>query len=246
MNWYKKSQQQSFDFLKGLNLRQIPIEETSEYQNLIQKNIQLLRKLIDSCQSFQEAINALKTYGFKFKIIKDIISVEIENKIYIINDIPEIKDPYDWIWSINDWNLDNYVDSQNYNEEFWEYPQIVYHATTEEKWSQIQLIGLKVKDESRGIDNRSTGAAIFTSDNPDDIEPYGNVVIEINTPKMKADGYMPEVSKEGPIITAEQREALAHMIGLDDFYVEIGDAGIRPNTIIFFKNIPAQYLRRIG
>jgi len=58
---------------------------------------------------------------------------------------------------------------------------------------------------------------------------------------MKKDNYMPEVSREEPIINANKRESLAHQIGLKDFFVET-EHGISPTTIIFFGNIPPKYL----
>jgi len=247
MNWYKKAQesQEDLPFFKDIPKRKsTPIEQTEQYQQLLEKTPSVLQDLLDNCSNLKEAIKILKLYKFKFKIMKDVIIVYIDNKTYIIDDALTMKDAVEWVWSLYDRYLDDYIDYKDFNQEFWKNPDYVYHATTPESWQVIKKEGLLKKDRSRGINNRSTGSAIFTSYDIEEINSYGNIVIEINTPLMKSEGYMPTVSKEIPIVEYEKREALAHLIGLEDFSSDI-EHGISPSTVIFYDNIPVKYLRLV-
>jgi len=244
LDWYKLAINQQKDFPFYKQIQPIPIEETEQYKKSIPKTKDSLEEILADCQNISEAIQILKKYNFSFKIIEDIVVVNLD-KPYILDSLwLNLKDPHEWIWSLYDSQLDKYVNYPEFNEEFWNNPFPVYHATSEENWNLIQKTRIDQRDKTRGIENRSTGSAVFTSDNPDDIEPYGNVIIEINTKQMKQDGYMPTVSKEEPIEEAEKREAIAHMIGLEDFYAEV-EQGISPTTIIFFGHIPSKYLRKL-
>jgi hypothetical protein len=118
---------------------------------------------------------------------------------------------------------------------------VVYHATSSENAESIMREGLAETDDTRGIANRSTGSAVFTSESPDDISAYGDVVIAIDVGAMQADGYMPYVAKEEPIEEQQWKESLAHQLGLEDYYWEV-DSDISPTTLIFYGAIPAKYL----
>jgi len=242
MNWYKKAQQHDFSFLKDIPVQSIPsLEEREDARPYFKKDTKSLRDIVEyQAHNLSELISILERFKFPYKKINDVIFVETEDGNYIVDDMMDLKKPIDWIWGI--WDVDPYIEWPNFNENFWDSPQIVYHATSDENLDTIMKRGLMVRDRSRGMGNTQTGMAIFTSENPDDIDAYGERIIEINTSLMKQDGYMPEVSRESPIIEAEKREALARMIGLDDFFVEI-EAGISPSTIIFYDNIPTKYLR---
>lgn len=130
------------------------------------------------------------------------------------------------------------------DEEFWKHNLqgfVVYHATPEENIESIMANGLEEMDKTRGIENRSTGSAIFTSDNPHDIDSYGSVIIEINVGAMQADGYMPHVAHEEPIQEKFGKERLANQIGLEEFYWEV-ESGIAETTYVFYGAIPPKYL----
>ena len=257
MNWYKKAQQEQFGFLENMPIQQKPnIEDSEEYQKLFDNaNIDLEEDLEYNAHNYNELANILNRHKVEWEKINfpkadPIIRLEYQKKPYIITDFesPQLEDPREWIYDIYDYHLDEYIPSQDFNEDFWNgvtKGSTVYHATTEENKDSILKEGLRLEDRTRGINNRYTGNAIFTSDNPDDISSYGDVVFEINLGQMKADGYMPQVSQEGPLESAEQRNSLAYLIGIDniDFSSEYEGEGIYPTTVVFFDNIPAKYLR---
>jgi len=242
MNWYKKSQQEYFGFYNNIS-KQKPVqkEEGEEYQRLVKRTPALIQSLISQCQDLNEAVKVLKVYQFKVKIINDIAAVKIDGQPYIVDEMLNLKDPYDWIWTVPSHRLDEYVTYPLFNEKFWQNPVEVYHATTPEYLPHIQTNGLKPMDKSRGIENKGTGPAIFTSENPDELESYGDVLLRIDTLKMKQDGYMPEVDQELPVTEANKRDALANIIGMDDFQTEV-EQGISPYTIVFYGNIPPKYI----
>ena len=64
---------------------------------------------------------------------------------------------------------------------------------------------------------------------------------------MKADGYMPEVSMEGPIEDALQKKKLGEMVGIPEYYPEqeYNSEGLYTTTVIIYGNIPPKYLKRL-
>jgi hypothetical protein len=131
-----------------------------------------------------------------------------------------------------------------FNKDFWEYPPLVYHGTDNLKG--VLKSGLEPRSETRGINNRSVGAAVFTTQDLELAKDYsygpdGGVVI-INTKQMKQDGFTPFVSQEPEILENELLGALAHRIGLGDYFPEESSDMVTPDTVIFYKLIPAKYL----
>lgn len=255
MNWYKKSQQQTFDFYKDIpQSTPKPIEESLEYKSLDIRSRSVFQELLDEVHGRSDLMRLLKMYGLKWKQIdfseEAIITLVLGSNLYIIDDLenPALKEATEWLWDISNYGrLDNYMPSEDFSKNFWDdlgNNSVVYHATTEENKDSILRNGLGVRDKTRGINNRSTGAAIFTSDNPDDISSYGDVIFAINLSQMKRDGYMPEVSREGPVEEVERLESLAHKIGVEGFSAsESNDSeGLYPSTIIIYSDVPAKYL----
>lgn len=121
----------------------------------------------------------------------------------------------------------------------------VYHATSRENAEFIMKDGLMTMDESRGLSNNSTGPAVFTSENSDDIDSYGEVVFEIDVGAMQYDGYKIPVSREEPIEEQELKHKLAFNLELDDYYWEV-DSDMSPTTLIFHGPIPAKYIKIYG
>lgn len=166
---------------------------------------------------------------------------------YVIDDFdnPSLEDATSWVSQIYDHNLDSYLTMPE--EKFWENigsSYIVYHATQEQFKDDILKHGLQPKNESRGISNRGTPAAVFASDDPEQVASYGTLVFAIDMGKMKADGYMPPVNQEEPYAEAMQREAIGSRIGLIDYHPddELYSEGIWASTVVIFGPIPPKYL----
>lgn len=169
-----------------------------------------------------------------------------DGETYIIDDFenPRMREAYQWVWDLSDWELEEYAPSPDLNKEFWESGGRVYHGTTVENWQQIQKDGgLDMRDETRGLTNRGTGQAIFTSYNPHDTSYYGEVTLAINVDQMIADGYTPRVQREGPIDEAMQRRSIAYRLGLnEEAFSEDSSDGMSEDTVIFFDSIPLKYI----
>jgi hypothetical protein len=230
MNWYKQAQIEQADLI-------------ADYESYIEDS-----------NSDEEVINLIQRLTKDFEIIDfdgDRIISAIINGTHVIIELGgyyEVQEPVDWIQNIaNSGNAYRYVDERDFNKEFWDDVSdgfMLYHGTGEERFDDIIRNGLESRDETRGISNRGTGSAVFTSDDPGTPRNHYDKVIEINVGQMKRDGYMPTVGKEGPLEEAELIETLAHKIGLEDFYYEVDSSdGLSHGTVIFYNDIPARYLR---
>lgn len=204
---------------------------------------------LEQAKTYEDIIKILDNNDIAWNLIKfenmSVITFMLNNELYVIDDFEyvELKLAREWVDSIQDHNLEKYL--PEHEEKFWEHPSILYHATgKEENVNLILKTGLTKQNLTRGISNRSTPSAIFASTEVDDISSYGNYIFEINTKKMKLDGYMPEVSLETPIIESEMRQSIAWKLGLRD-YEYSGDSsdGISSSTVIIYGNIPVKYLR---
>jgi len=93
------------------------------------------------------------------------------------------------------------------------------------------------------MSNRYMGPAVFTSTNEHAISSYGSLVIGIDVGKMKAEGYLPDVGKEGPFEEEEMKSSLAHKLGIEyDPYQAYEHEGLDPETVVFYGEIPPRYL----
>jgi GNAT superfamily N-acetyltransferase len=256
INWYKISQiyeQQDFGFdIPKVTPR--PLEESDEYKNIERLHSQGILDDIEESHNHEELIRTLNRHRVSWKEVNlqeySIIIFLFGKKHYVIDDFeyPSPKEAHDWIWGTSDSNLDSYLTSKDYSSSFWDdvtKGSVVYHATEEENKELILKNGLLPMDKSRGINNRSTGAAVFCSFNPHEIASYGDTIFEINLGAMKQDGYMPNTSQEIQFEEAEKRNSLAHLLGVDDFYADDGlsSDGISGETIIIYGKIPAKYLK---
>jgi len=182
---------------------------------------------------------------------KKLALVEYKGKKYIIeldddDETVNVSSPEDWLQSVMwDERAFEYVRESNFNEDFWESPSPLYHATPEENVEEILEDGLEARSETRGLSNRGMGEAVFASTEPEGyIESYGDAVIEIDMPQMKADGYTPEVGQEEDIERYEQESSLINLLGLDnEMYPEQPEGGMDYNTIAIFGDIPPKYLK---
>jgi len=137
----------------------------------------------------------------------------------------------------------------DFNKTFWEYPQTLYHCTPTENIPSIKAKGLTVQNQSRGINNRSVGSAIFTTREEEEVESvrqsYGPMVIAIDTRAMKRDGFTPFVTEEPEVEEARELEFIFRHLGHEDYdlsrFID-SSGGISEYTIILHENIPPKYL----
>ncbi len=144
--------------------------------------------------------------------------------------------------------VDDYIGvdvADNFNESFWKAPELLYHGTSDKNAKSIMKIGLKPSFETRGLNNSHIGNAIFTSSNSEFVQDYGDVVIEINTIKMKEDGFMPEVNLEPEVLEYEHANILYGFFDIE-YSGDISDSGISPETIIIYEAIPPKYLKIVS
>ena len=255
MNWYKKAQQEAFPFYEE---KTNPPHPNAFYANLPKTN-EFLEDALTDLNGYHAITNTLNQYGFKWEKIKFpskiIIKITLDDgTIKILEDCDfedpsyGLKNPEEWIYTIYEHELYNYIPPRDFSKTFWDEigsGYTLYHGTDSENIDAIMRKGLSPMDKTRGINNRFTGSAIFTSDNPDDIASYGNAIFEIDVGKMKQDGYTPQVSKEEPLEEAHMRQELADKLGLYnmDFVSEYASEGLYDTTVIFYGNIPPKYLR---
>lgn len=185
--------------------------------------------------------------------------IELGKDKYIIWDdkildpeYPIVKKKSDWLWDRDASQLrESLVDmvEERFNKNFWERPEFLYHGTPKENVESIQREGIKKQHISRGFANKHIRSAVFTEKSPDFCGyHYGPEVFEINTTAMKADGFMPYVTKEPNHTESEVINFLAHKIGAwedDKDYSSATSEGTTDDTIIIYDNIPPKYVKLI-
>lgn len=246
LNWYKIAQeQQMFKFYEGIEPSEISISKNP-------KTKEYLDELLEDCNSYIEIVNMLHLEGFDYREIElpndKLIVINVQNETYVITDAdyPEAKEASGWIDSLWESELYSYIPPKE-DEDFWtsrERPSTAYHATVQENVESVLKNGLEPRNQTRGISNRGTPSAIFTSDNPDDIGSYGDYIFEINLDQMSEDGYTPHVEKESPVEENQMKTRLAWMIGLENYEPQdYSTEGIYDSTIVFYDNIPRKYIK---
>ena len=249
-NWYKRAQeQQTFQFYSEIE----PSEpyHTESFNNN-PKTKDYLDELLENCSNYIEVVNMLHSSGFNYEEVDfpndKLISVNVENETYVITDpdYPEAKNAREWIDGLWEHELYSYIPPQE-EDDFWtsqDRPSVVYHATTQENVDSILTNGLNPMNKTRGISNRGTPSAIFTSENPDDIGSYGNYIFEINLDQMFNDGYTPSASKETPVEESQIKGQLAWKLGVENYEPQdYSTEGIYDSTIVFYGSIPAKYIK---
>jgi len=255
MNWYKIAQQMEFDFWKEPERDQYIDKRPEHLLPTPELGDMSLEETIEDAQNEKELLTILEHFADDWEFIdfpnkERIVSAIIDGnpQIITIGDEFEVEDPEKWLQNI-DWsgNVYQYIDTGDFSKEFWDDVGegfILYHGTSSDNVDDILRDGLNPRDVTRGIANRSTGSAVFTSDASETAQYSYDVVFQIDVGSMKTDEYMPEVSIEEPIQEAQWIEALAHKIGLEDYYSEV-EQGLDPGTVIFYGSIPPKYLKLI-
>lgn len=271
-NWYKIAQeQQAFPFHKDPLIKGNPPptygDEYSQWlENANPNDPNSIKEIIGESNGKWEILSILRKFNIKWKEFKfannnNVIAIYFNGKnkfnsdkdVYVIGDPdwPDLENARYWLDKMYDHEVESYMPSEDSNEKFWKQVgngSFLYHATSSEYVEDIMKHGLRPMDKTRGISNRSTGSAVFTSDNPDDISSYGDYIFSINVGQMKADGYMPNVEQEGPISIALQKKQIADIIGLQNYYPadEYNSEGLYESTYIIFGKIPPKYLKSIN
>jgi hypothetical protein len=244
MTWYKTAAKQNeFEFMEGSAfLEDNPVAYHSEGTK------ESLDEIVDNADSQAALELDLKRYSYRYEKVKFpkgkvVIVVDAEDQKWVIDD-PEnpfsVTGATEWVDSLSGMDLfELYGES---DENFWENPPTLYHGTARENIDEIMRDGLDPRDRTRGIANKWTGSAVFMSDNPDSSPSYYEVLLEIDTEAMKADGYTPNMEKEEPITEAAFREAAANALGIEEYYADV-ESGIEYDTVLSRDPIPAKYLR---
>jgi hypothetical protein len=264
-NWYKiavdEQNQKTFNFYNEKEVMSTPTNKLKlAYQEWINngspKDVRSIEELIEETSNYQELVGILKNTGTIWRKIdfanESIITIDIDKNKYLIEDFdfPNLIEANKWLYRLYDNDMERLIPSNednDYSIQFWnsKYHDNLYHATDEENVQSILQNGLTLQDKTRGLNNRGTGKAIFTSSNPDDISSYGDVIFEINVHQMAKDGYTPEVSVELQIGEEQTRSRIAHKIGLEYREQDYSTEGIYETTVIFYGNIPPKYLKKL-
>jgi hypothetical protein len=128
-----------------------------------------------------------------------------------------------------------------FNQEFWSSPPILYHGSSD--IDSVLATGIEPRSETRGLNNKHVGDAVFTTSNDEIAQSYGDIV-KIDTLAMKRDNYMPFVSEEPEILEHQLIGAISSMLGVDLDH-EISDSGIDYDTVIVYGSIPNKYLSAV-
>jgi len=117
------------------------------------------------------------------------------------------------------------------------YRDIVYHQTTQDNWNDIKTQGINPSNKTRGVSNRGTGSAVFTSSEIDEMNSYGDVTIQIDLSKVPDI----ETSLEEPIEEVYRKNQVMHMMDPESepyqFYVDSSD-GLQDTTLVVYGHIP--------
>lgn len=178
-----------------------------------------------------------------------ILVIQVGKGKFVVDfEVEQIEPLQDWFTGIWDHNLANYVPCPDHNQEFWDgvHPgpgTYLYHATDPDNLDGIKSHGLRASSETRSISNKGMSDAVFSSWNEHAISSYGSLVIGIDVGMMKADGFMPRVSKEEPFEDVEMRSSLAHKLSIEyEGYNEFASEGLEEETVAIYADIPPKYL----
>jgi hypothetical protein len=124
-----------------------------------------------------------------------------------------------------------------------EFRGVVYHQTEGSNLESIKADGLKPMNRTRGFTNKYTGAAVFTSIEPDHMESYGDKTIEIDLELARKLNPDIETQLEEPILEMERRKLLATELGSDpDLFNNSESDGVVDTTLIVYGHIPVKAL----
>jgi len=122
----------------------------------------------------------------------------------------------------------------------------VYHGTRDgETAESILRDGLQTMNETRGINNRWVGSAVYTTTEPEMAREYGNV-FEVDLPRAIADGVVSadDLQREPGFNEADAMSMIASSFEDYDFdaYSQFIGTGEDPQTVVIGAPIPPEYL----
>jgi hypothetical protein len=210
---------------------------------------------IEESESTQRIINILNHYGKTFEIVKfhEASPVLVFDNDQLIDDFNKdgslqgfgvsIKDTNEWLSDISDLEIYSYIASPE-EDPFWDTVgdnYKVYHGTTSDRLNSLVHEGIEPRSESRGLSNKWTPSGVFTSPDYETADRDYDAIVEIDVGKMKSMGAVPEVGGEDPLEGYHKKEALAHMIGVENYYDEQIDGDmLSDDTLVFFGMIPSE------
>jgi len=215
--------------------------------------ISQLEEKLENVQGIPAITHMLNQYGLQYYTIQfpedTIIKTNVNGTDLIIPDpsFPSLEEPLQWIYNLSDNDLYSYIPPNDYNIDFWKDNNIstLYHGTDSININTIMQEGLNPSNKTRGINNKSTPSAIFTTTEMDTLGSYGDTLIEINVHQMRLDGFNHTVSLETPIEEAQTRQQLADKLGIQNtnFVSDYYSEGLFETTVIFYDTIPPKYLK---
>lgn len=127
------------------------------------------------------------------------------------------------------------------SEDFWRYPEPLYHATKCENIEEIKKEGL-YPGRGSGLTNRGV-FGVFTSTEEDGyIDHYGECKFMIDTAKMKRDGNMPLVLREPEVFNYIVSNIVGEVYGINVEREVSSSGGMDPNTWIIDAHVNPEYL----
>lgn len=130
------------------------------------------------------------------------------------------------------------------NNEFWRFPEPLYHATDCENMESILKNGLHTSAGS-GLSNMNS-RGVFTSTEVDGyIDSYGDCKVMIDAPAMKRDGNTFYVEREPEIFDYILSNAISSKYDIDVTREVTSSGGMDPNTWIVGGDIPPKYITKV-
>lgn len=130
---------------------------------------------------------------------------------------------------------------ETFNNDFWDSPSPLYHATQDDNVESIKENGLNTTTGT-GINNRGAHG-VFTVSDVERIVlgEYGHNIFKIDTTSMKRDGITPYVTMEPDVLDGAVKGQIAHIIG-DNQYSPDSSDGQWEETVIINGKIDPKYL----
>lgn len=205
---------------------------------------------LDDIQGEENILKYLNEKGIHPRVVQltDSDRVIVFNH-FIIDDMewPRVEEFGEWIYKSGSYYLRTKFEvivEEQFNKQFWQRPEIVYHGTKPENVDGIMKHGLLMKHDSRVMSNQHINSVVFSSIEYHETDPYGPVKIQINTIEMKKDGFTPHVGPEPGYMEKMINELIAYRLGIKDFehWVDSSE-NITQSTVLFFDKIPPKYLK---